>query len=298
MRDKNQSLYFSHDANARNDEKILEMRTEYGYEGYGLFWALIESMHDAKEYKLCHQRIKGISLSLSVDPEKLTKFIEDCINKYSLFNSDEIYFWSESLVRRMKLKEEKSEKARQSILQRWNKIETNEEEIEYDSITNELLSNNESNTRKGKESKGKESKGKESKVKESKEELLSTDVDHPKIHPKAIYDIYLEHNKVLPQLKAYTKDRERKCQARARNPNFLVQFKAAVEKAQMTPFLRGENNTGWQASFDWLVTNDTNVLKVIEGKYDGTSKKPKRNNLGDGKPYPVDFQFTEADADG
>jgi hypothetical protein len=30
-------IYFSHDANARHDEKILELRAELGWEGYGTF---------------------------------------------------------------------------------------------------------------------------------------------------------------------------------------------------------------------------------------------------------------------
>mgnify|MGYP001572489914 CR=1 FL=1 len=34
------TYYFSHDYNARNDEKILELRVKYGAEGYGLFCTL------------------------------------------------------------------------------------------------------------------------------------------------------------------------------------------------------------------------------------------------------------------
>jgi hypothetical protein len=41
----------------------------------------------------------------------------------------------------------------------------------------------------------------------------------------------------------------------------------AVIKAQETPFLRGEGSKGWRADFDWL-SNDRNVVKVLEGKYD------------------------------
>ena len=34
------------------------------------------------------------------------------------------------------------------------------------------------------------------------------------------------------------------------------------------------NDRGWKADFDWLIANDTNVLKVLEGKYDGQSQEP------------------------
>jgi len=38
------AYYFSHDANAQDDEKILDLRADYGWEGYGLFWAVIEEI--------------------------------------------------------------------------------------------------------------------------------------------------------------------------------------------------------------------------------------------------------------
>ena len=46
---------------------------------------------------------------------------------------------------------------------------------------------------------------------------------------------------------------------------------AAVRSIPDSPFLRGENNRNWKLDFDWL-TNETNFLKLIEGRYhDGVS---------------------------
>lgn len=45
------------------------------------------------------------------------------------------------------------------------------------------------------------------------------------------------------------------------------------KKVVSVPFLRGENSTGWKANFDWLIANDYNWKKVMEGKYDGTPNK-------------------------
>jgi hypothetical protein len=42
-----------------------------------------------------------------------------------------------------------------------------------------------------------------------------------------------------------------------------------VKKAAQTPFLAGENDRGWKANFDWLISNDTNHVAILEGKYDG-----------------------------
>ena len=47
-----ETYYFSHDSNAITDTKILNMRADYGLEGYGLFWAIIEMMRNEESYKL------------------------------------------------------------------------------------------------------------------------------------------------------------------------------------------------------------------------------------------------------
>lgn len=37
--------YFGHDYNARHDFKIMALRTKMGFEGYGLFWMLVEELY-------------------------------------------------------------------------------------------------------------------------------------------------------------------------------------------------------------------------------------------------------------
>lgn len=34
-----------------------------------------------------------------------------------------------------------------------------------------------------------------------------------------------------------------------------------------SPFLTGKTKTKWKANFDWLLANDTNAIKVLEGQY-------------------------------
>ena len=38
-------FYFLHNYNARNDIKIKRLIVKYGYEGYGLYWAIIEDLY-------------------------------------------------------------------------------------------------------------------------------------------------------------------------------------------------------------------------------------------------------------
>jgi hypothetical protein len=39
------SLYFSHDCNASADPKVLKLINKYGYEGYGIYWRLLEYLY-------------------------------------------------------------------------------------------------------------------------------------------------------------------------------------------------------------------------------------------------------------
>jgi hypothetical protein len=96
------------------------------------------------------------------------------------------------------------------------------------------------------------------------------------VSPKVLLEIYEQHNQALPEVKALTAERLRKCRSRINQAvrdgcleQYLADFVAAVQKAQSTPFLRGEGARGWRASFDWFVANQVNVYAVLEGKYSG-----------------------------
>ena len=138
---KKDAYYFSHDSNARNDEDILKLRVSLGWAGYGLYWALVECLRDANAYRLqCDY--KTIAYNLHCE----SSLVESIINDFNLFVVDNNCFYSESLNRRMKLKEEKSQKARESANKRWG------------NNANEMRTHNERNAKKVKESKRKEKK--------------------------------------------------------------------------------------------------------------------------------------------
>lgn len=139
--------YFSHDSNARSDEKLVALRIKHGWLGYGLYWALIEKLRDATCYKL-----KIDYNLLSYDLRTDTSVIKSIINDFGLFAfENNECFYSESLLRRMDVKDSKSEKARESANKRWAKHTTQSERN-----TNAMQAQCErnANIRKVKESKG------------------------------------------------------------------------------------------------------------------------------------------------
>lgn len=152
------AYYFSHDSNAKTDEKILNLRAELGWDGYGIYWALIETLHDSTGYKFAFKSLSGLSINLGVRKEKLEKII----NSFGLFEKDENYFWSASLLKRM----DKKKEVQESYANRGKKgAEAKKEKISLsaDEALLELgLSSAQAVYKQGKEKKGKEIKGKES----------------------------------------------------------------------------------------------------------------------------------------
>lgn len=141
------------------------MRSVYGWEGYGWYWMLVEMMREQQDYKL---NIEGkyvfnaFALQMQCTVEKVQQFINDCICEFKLFESDGISFWSNSLIRRMAEKEERSQKARQSANARWNK----------QPHANAMQTHSDSNAIK-------ESKEKENKIKTTTPISPSTEIKEP-----------------------------------------------------------------------------------------------------------------------
>lgn len=70
------TFYFSHDSNAANDDKILALRMKHGWEGYGLFWALIERLRESKDF-MSVKDYNVIAFSFRTSPEKIKSIIND-----------------------------------------------------------------------------------------------------------------------------------------------------------------------------------------------------------------------------
>ena len=75
-----------------------------------------------------------------------------------------------------------------------------------------------------------------------------------------------------PRLVKMSEKRKKAIRAR-RNSGYTVDdFKMVFEKAEASDFLKGKNNRNWSADFDWM-TSDSNMAKILEGKYDNREEK-------------------------
>lgn len=76
----------------------------------------------------------------------------------------------------------------------------------------------------------------------------------------------------LAKIKVVTNTRKKKIDARLKefNEEIILQ---AIAKIKTSNFLKGENKSGWKITFDWLMANDTNLMKVLEGNFDNRKQK-------------------------
>ena len=106
--------YFNHDSSARTDLRIIKLRSKLGYEGYGVFWALLELLF-TEENKLCVDDYSEIAFGLQTDPKILKQVIED----FDLFTLEDDCFYSKRLNKQIEEINAKSNKAKENASKRW-----------------------------------------------------------------------------------------------------------------------------------------------------------------------------------
>lgn len=82
--------YFPHDVDARNDIKIKKLRFQYGIEGYGVYFMVLEMIYRSKNYELSLETEEDIMIladECRLDIDKFTAIIEKCC-ELGLFDKD------------------------------------------------------------------------------------------------------------------------------------------------------------------------------------------------------------------
>ena len=132
--------YFPHDSNARNDIKLIKVRAKYGYEGFGIYFALIELLF-TENNKLCVDDFETLAFGLNCNVDTL----KDIILNFDLFIVDDNCFYSKRLDNTFDEINKRSLKASENAKKRW-------------SNANAMRSHSNGNASKVKESKVKKSK--------------------------------------------------------------------------------------------------------------------------------------------
>ena len=90
---------------------------------------------------------------------------------------------------------------------------------------------------------------------------------------------HFSEKKCFSKVNKLTDSRKKKLLARLQEQGEENIIKA-IDIASESDFLKGKNDRNWKMDFDWLIANDTNVVKVLEGKYCNKTKEEKGRMYG------------------
>jgi hypothetical protein len=100
-KEKKESYYFSHDCGACRDVKIMKLRQEYEWEGYGVFWAIIEALRETSNHEIPLDMVDAMLYDLRIKKE-----IFDYLFECKLLEKNDTVFYSNSLIKRMEMKKD------------------------------------------------------------------------------------------------------------------------------------------------------------------------------------------------
>ena len=146
------TFYFQHDYHARKDPKCQALVSEYGISAYGLYWSLVEMIHEqGGKIKKFPKLYDGLAFEFRMDKEDLTKQIEAMLNDFELLLQDENYIWSERVIKNLNEREAK----------RMLRVEAGKKGGIKSGISRCTRSKNEAMLQKNEANEAKERKGKE-----------------------------------------------------------------------------------------------------------------------------------------
>lgn len=106
--------YFSHDYTARHDIKVKRLIAKHGMAGYGVYWAIVEDLYI--NGNRLPTDFDSISFDLRCDPSMVASVVKD----FDLFTIDKTEFGSQSVGRRLDIRDGRKEKAKMAANKRWS----------------------------------------------------------------------------------------------------------------------------------------------------------------------------------
>ena len=304
---KTLSSYFPHDSNARNDERLVNVRMKHGPAGYGVYFMLVERLREDPEY-MSVVDYNLIAFDLRIDASLAKSIIRD----FGLFafTVDPVRgecFYSESLRQRMARKDEITAKRKAASAIGVSVRQENREKTKSAEMSNQMVTETQPNgISNGSEKRTKE---KESKVKENSTSSPNVEEAHAakplrnagardeaaSVAPSAgcgskdKVDFDLEafaryfnetmaaHDAQIPQVRSIPPNSKRAAFVRARLKEHGKEALAkVVQNAAKLSFYNGGGSRGWVADFDWLF-RPSNFLRVLEDTR--ANAVPKSTNL-------------------
>ena len=265
--------YFRHDWGARNDPKILRIVRVKGAVAKAVYWDLIEMLYE-EGGKLPIDAIEDVAFLNHLEDSDVAKYV---VFDSGLFSHDDTHFWSERQQR------DNTEIKRISEARRDAGKSGGEAKAKQNGSKN--MANGEQN--------GSYKINKINNINIDNSSSLHSELSptlpepEPQSDPSDIKTLSRrncqqvadfwnrtieEKGSTLPRVQSLSDARCDKIRIRwgefSKVGDPVEVCRELFSKAAGSKFLQGDNANGWKASFDWLMTNGKNWVKVLEGNYD------------------------------
>jgi hypothetical protein len=287
--------YYRHEADSHNHWKFKALRRKYGWAGEGKFWALNNIIADSNYCSLDlsdESKLFETAADLDFEVDEFKDFLFYLFEKCKLIRMEGMKITTKITQENLAEVEHKRERQREWKKNKGaSKAEESTAKDEKSTSTNEEI-DGENEQSKVKESKEKESNNKDSY--ESPETIVSVPMADRelKIEYKAIADDqkkiadfirakkpkfiepyarlwnFLSAERGFTQIKTLTDSRKQKIKTRSGEEAF--DFVTIIEKARKSSFL--VEGKSW-FTFDWILANQSNYVKVLEGNYDNEQRQ-------------------------
>ena len=117
-----------------------------------------------------------------------------------------------------------------------------------------------------------EVKLREEKLNEGKK--MEDEYPHPSVLIVSIFDSFKKYCPNLAQPRELNESRKNKVSARLKEHPDQAWWEEVFKKANGISFT-GKDGKEWRPTFDWLIENDKNSLKIVEGNYDDRRRQFK-----------------------
>lgn len=106
------TFYFPHDYSCTNDPKIQAFIGKYGASGYGVFWRLVEMLHEDPKHRLPLKKyiFDAVGSQLQVDPDLVLQMVEYLTDTCEIFKTHDDHFYSDRVLMNMEKRDAIKEK--------------------------------------------------------------------------------------------------------------------------------------------------------------------------------------------
>lgn len=265
---------------------------EMGNRGIGIYWSIVEMLYE-EGGRIELSKIKAVAFAINEE----IKAVQQVVQQFSLFEYDEKYFWSKTVVARLrnikKIREAKIKAGRESGKQRLQKTakkpinqdnnNANTCSTDAEHVLNTCSTDVEHSVQTKSNNIKEKRKGNINKI--DNRLSLSSFEDETEEKKRRISRKYIEiwnkavQGTVIPMLRSLAGHRYDVFNARLKQygENAIID---AINQISNSEFLKGNvSSNGWHATFDWFIL-PSNFAKVLEGNY--SNKNIIKTNKNDG----------------